>query len=272
MNFGFSTFFYPHYSLDKAIEKIIDAGVRTIEITYDLPHIAETDNQIVKKIEEWKKEGIEFSLHGPIFEVNIGSLFPEIRKQSMQRYKKAILFASKNNIDPIVVHPGYTMLNGKSESLAQKTKEFFFDDLRELCRMASNFEITLALENVFLPFFFFYDIPEFNEIVKNVPEIGMTFDLGHAFITKMQKNIQDPEGTIINDLAQIDVTKLTHAHIHNNFGNRDDHFFDKGIIDLERIIQGLHDLGYAKKIIIESHDIERYSIENVRAKFKDIIM
>ncbi len=255
MQFGLSTFFFPNQPLLACIDRIIDCGIRTIECTYDLPQIEEMDWRFFTGVRRLQDTGVGFSLHGPLFEVNIGSLFREVRAASKERYRRAIELAAQHRFDPLVIHPGYSLLMDRAQRIFDKARELFRDDLRELQTYAEGLGVRLALENVHMPYFFFYDVTEFAEIAHSTPGLGMTLDVGHAYLTKLQKGVADPEGAILADLAPIR-SNLFHVHLHNNMGTKDDHFLHQGRIDLERIVRGLKGLGYGGKIILETYETD----------------
>lgn len=266
MEFGFSTFFFVKKSLVEAIEGVIDLGMSVVEITHDLPHIDDMRGDFFDRLQLYQAKGISFSLHGPLFEVNIGSVFKELRHLSIERYQKAIDMASKTGIGPVVVHPGYSLLMEKSDHVVSKARNNFIEDMKRLTDYADNRNVILALENIHMPYFFFYDLDEFTDIHREVGNIGITLDIGHAYITKLQKNIDDPEGSIIDDIRRTGVDHIRHVHLHNNAGQKDDHFLISGSIDLNRILGCLREMRYPGKIIIESYDMAQYGIEEIKRK------
>lgn len=271
MEFGFSAFFFVKKGLLEAIERIVDLGVSVVEITYDLPHIDDIRGDFFDRLRLFQSRGISFSLHGPLFEVNIGSVFKELRDLSMERYRKAIDMASGTGIGPVVVHPGYSLLMEKSDRVVNAARKNFIEDLKRLADYADNRNVPLALENVHMPFFFFHDLDEFTDIRRQVGDIGITLDIGHAYITKRQKNIDDPEGSIIEDIRKTGIDHIRHVHLHNNEGINDDHLFIDGSIDLNRVLVCLRELGYSGKVVIESYDMARHGVEEIKNRLEKLI-
>jgi sugar phosphate isomerase/epimerase len=255
MQFGLSTFFFPNQPLLAVVERIVGHGIETVECTYDLPQIEEMDWRFFTAVRRLQDDGITFSLHGPLFEVNIGSLFREVRAFSRERYRRAIELAAQHRFDPVVVHPGYSLLMERAEGIFKRARNVFDDDLRDLQAYAEGLGVRLALENVHMPYFFFYDLDEFSTIAGTVPGLGMTLDIGHAYLTKLQKGAGDPEGAILDDLSGLR-ERLFHVHLHNNLGTKDDHLLHRGNIDLERIVKGLKDLSYGGKVILETYETD----------------
>jgi sugar phosphate isomerase/epimerase len=255
MDFGFSTFFFLEQSLRDAVEKVLATGLNVIELTHDLPHLAQIDGPFMAYLTSLRDRGIRFSLHGPLFEVNLGSVFPEVRSHSRQRMFDAVDMACEAQCDPLVIHPGYSLLAGKAYDVAEKGRGYFLEDLREVVGYAAERGVRTVLENVHMPYFFLYDTADFQAIASKVPGIGLALDVGHAYITKRQKGDLDPEGSIIDDIRRLGIEHLHHVHIHNNFGIKDDHLFNEGSIDLKRVVSSLKASGYSGKVIAESYDM-----------------
>jgi sugar phosphate isomerase/epimerase len=263
MNFGFSTYFFVKDHILGVLDRIASAGVRTIEISDELPHALNIDGRVVDKIEKLRRSGVEFSLHAPFFEINLGSFFEDIREISKGRIMEAVDLAARLGCDPVVVHPGYNFLRRKVREVEERAKENFLSDLKEITEYAGKKHLRVALENLYMPFFFFYDLDNFQELRKRIPTLGIALDLGHAYMTKRAKGEKDPEGAIIADLQQMGQGWLYHVHLHNNNGTRDDHTILKGNMDVKRILTALHAVGYSGKVIVESSDPEDHGVEAV---------
>jgi sugar phosphate isomerase/epimerase len=257
MDFGISTFFFIKSTARQAIDNILTAGINIIEITCDVPLIDDLRGALLQDLRRLGEQGVRFSLHGPLFEVNLGSVFPELRDLSRKRYEEAIDLAQMIGGDPLVVHPGYSLLYRKAPDLERRGQDNFVEDLIHLVSYAGDRGVRLALENVHVPYFFFHDMEDFHALSSEVPGLGMTLDTGHAYIAKLQNKDADPEGTIVTDIERIGVQHLFHVHLHNNMGTNDDHRFPEGKINLGRILAGLRMLAYSGKVVIESYDVEQ---------------
>jgi len=271
MNFGFSTFFFIKKSINDVIDEIIASGVKTIELSLEIPHVQNMDSGFVERMASLTRDGVDFSIHAPFFEVNLGSHQPEIRQFSRKRAKAAIDMASAIGANPVVIHPGYTFWMGKIKDVAEKSWKFFVEDMRGLLSYAKKRGVTLALESIPMHLFFFYDLPEFKKMKEVLPGLGMTLDIGHAFITKVTKKEKKPESAIIDDIKDLGMNSITHVHLHNNRGKRDDHLFPEGDMDLTGILYFLEKEGYTGKVIIESYEMEKNGIPSVLEKLRSIL-
>ena len=268
MNFGFSTFFFIQKPINEVIDEIIASGVKTIELSLEIPHVLNMNADFIKRMATLSKDEIDFSIHAPFFEVNLGSHQPEIRSFSKKRAKVAIDMAYAIGANPVVIHPGYTFWMGKIKDVAEKSWKFFIEDMKGLLSYAKKRGVTLALESIPMRLFFFYDLPEFKRLKEALPSLGMTLDIGHAYIAKVTKKVKDPEGSIIKDLKDLGIDNITHVHLHNNRGKGDEHLFPDGNIDIKRILDFIKVEGYAGKVIIESHEMEQNGIPSVLEKLK----
>lgn len=269
MLFGFSTYFLTNDSLSGVIDRVLESGFRAIELSYEPPHLFDFNDGLFGKIDQVRGEGVEFSMHGPFLETNLGSYLDEILRLSRTRIGACLKLSAQLGADPVVIHPGY--------SFFRKLKEFdaglrnrFLDELKGVAAEAAGLNIRVALENVFMSYFYFQNLDEFDDIVKAVPGLGVTLDIGHAYISKRSAKDPDPEGSILEDVRRMGVEHLFHVHLHNNDGSRDDHDFIEGSIDLARILRGLEDLGYDGKVVIETLDAERIGFEPVIEKLNQI--
>ena len=271
MKFGFSTFFFIQKSINEVIDEIISSGVKTIELSLEIPHVQNMNSDFVKRMTALTSDGIDFSIHAPFFEVNLGSHQPEIRQFSRKRARMAIDMAYAIGANPVVIHPGYTFWMGKIKDVAEKSWKFFIEDMRVLLSYAKKRDVTLALESIPMHLFFFYDLPEFKKLKEVLPGLGMTLDIGHAFVTKVTKKEKKPESAIIDDLKGLGMDAITHVHLHNNKGKRDDHLFPDGDMDIKRVLSFLKEEGYTGKVIIESYEMEKNGIPSVLEKLDDLI-
>ena len=269
MHFGVSTYFLTNDSLDGVIDSIIAAGIGVVELSYEPPHLFSLDGALADKVRRLAAEGIGFSMHGPFLEMNLGSYLDEIRQVSRERMLSALRLSARLGAEPVVVHPGYSFFR-KLKDYDRELRARFIEDLGTIQEEARSLGIRIALENVFMSYFYFQELDEFAAISEAVPGIGVTLDIGHAYISKCAAKHPDPEGAIIDDVRRLGVENLFHVHLHNNGGSRDDHDFVEGSIDMARVLKGLTDLGYAGKVVIETLDIERLGFPAVLQKLEQI--
>ena len=268
MKLGLSTYFLVKKHIKEIIKDILDSGFKTIEISYEIPHLLEMDRKFFLYLKEIKRNGIEFSMHAPFLEINLGSYFEDMRRFSKKRVLRALNMAEIAGCTPFVIHPCYSFVRGKAEYIEKKTRENFVEDLKEIITIAKDKGIRVGLENVQMPFFFFYNMDDFLSLKKDVPELKIALDLGHAYISKSLKGNKNPEDSIIEDIKKVGLENIIHIHLHNNSGTKDDHSIVEGNMDLKRILRFLYENGYNEKVIIESQDVEEYGMDVIVEKIK----
>ena len=269
MNFGFSTYFLTNDSLSGVIDRILASGFRTIELSYEPPHLFDYDDRLIEKVKALRDEGVAFSMHGPFLETNLGSYLDDVLRLSRTRVSACLALSARLGADPVVIHPGYSFFR-KLKEFDAGLRERFLVELKDIADEARDLGVKVALENVFMSYFYFQQLDEFNDIREKAPGIGVALDIGHAFISKREAKDPDPEGSIFDDLRRMGIEHLFHVHLHNNDGTRDDHDFIDGSIDMARILRGLKDLGYTGKVVIETLDAERLGFESVINKLNKI--
>jgi len=270
LKFGLSTYFLVKKHIKEIVGDILSHGFKIIELSYEIPHSLEMDKNFFSYLKGIKEDGIELSMHAPFLEINFGSFFNDMRMFSKNRVLEALDVAESVGCNPVVIHPCYTFVKGKAEHIEKKTRENFIEDLREIVNKAKNSGIKIAIENVHMPFFFFYSMDDFKSLKREIPELGIAFDIGQAYIAKYSKGNKNPEESIIEDIKDVGIDNIIHIHLHNNSGTRDDHSFLSGNMDVNKILNFLTQSGYNEKIIIETQDPEEYGMDLVLRKIKEL--
>jgi sugar phosphate isomerase/epimerase len=171
------------------------------------------------------------SMHGPIFDMNVVSLDPEIERISRYRYMQAINIAKELDVRYLVFHTQWTPITGFWEELIAEHLE------------GSN--LTILLENFLDP------TPESMITLLNrvsSPHLRACLDTGHV--------------NIFSDMSPIDwVRELGHhvayIHAHNNAGSLDSHDgFERGLIDMDCFLNHLALLPQKIHLAIETATIE----------------
>lgn len=221
------------------------------KLDYELPTFYYPEN-LDNKDEEIAKykilmEGFTgtLSMHGPIFDVNVVSLDPQIEKISYHRYLQAVEIAKEMNVRYLVFHtqwtPIYTAANATKQWLAKVTDfwEAFIAEHLE----GSN--LTILIENFLDP------NPEtMITLLSRVssPHLRACLDTGHV--------------NIFSDLSPTDWMRelgphLAYIHCHNNAGELDSHdAFGSGLIDMESFLNHLALLPQKVHLAIETSTLD----------------
>jgi sugar phosphate isomerase/epimerase len=186
--------------------------------------------------------GMEFQVHAPLTDVNIGSVHEPMRMAALNEIKQTIMMCRQLDIPMVTIHPGFVQgiaFLDRSKTLV-KTKE----SVKELASFAKEHSVEAVLEN--LPANINAVCTHADELIDVIGDtgLGMCFDIGHA-----------------NTAGQVDeflkhVGLFRNVHIHNNEGQWDQHNrIDDGSADLGRVLGALKG-NYSGNIIIESLDLE----------------
>lgn len=205
------------------------------DISQLLPDIAEEFKEHAPSYD------MEYSIHAPFNDLNLASLNPELRALAIKYVEDAIKIAVDLGITLVSLHPGHLSPSGVYE--LDKVHKANLKSIREIAKFASKYSITLALENMPMKHWTLGNSTE--EILGMIDDtqLGMCFDVGHAFI----------QNEIDGFLGNID--RIYNVHIHDNNGRRDEHLvLGEGAIDIQDVIRRLNG-GYRGTVIIESNNL-----------------
>jgi len=172
-------------------------------------------NVISKAIELKNKYGLEYTIHAPFQDAkSIRINLTERDEKNVKVMKHVFEICDKLEANYVVVHGGDVRNHHYIENLV--------NNLREICKMASEYGIIIALENLFTNEIGIRRAGETpKELLRIVEEAGMdnlgvTIDVGHAYITAQQY------GFSIQDYFYILKDYIVHMHVHNNIGLKDE--------------------------------------------------
>jgi len=207
---------------------------------------SEASHSIVHNYREFKdllpSYDLHYSVHAPICDINIASIYEPVRKASMKETLDTIDCASKLGIDRITIHPGLSSMSvhGIEDRYIEKAKE----SMKVLDKASHEYGMSLAIENMPNMYFFLgRTAAELEEIVDGT-DLDICFDIGHANTTGQIDAMIDTFGDRIKNI-----------HIHDNCGERDEHkTIGEGTIDFDRVLSRLS--FYDRNFVIESKTFE----------------
>jgi sugar phosphate isomerase/epimerase len=184
---------------------------------------------------------IDFSVHAPLSDVNIGSLNPRARELSVLEVCETIRVAGRMNIDLCTIHPGFFGPMGMLDKPAviNKTRE----SLAVIEEVAQDSGVRVALENMpNMGMIMMGRSPgELLTLLEGL-ELGICLDIGHAHTA----------GTIDDFLRLKD--RVINVHMHDNLGDRDAHLpIGEGKIDFKKVLLDLS--GYDGRYVIEARNL-----------------
>jgi sugar phosphate isomerase/epimerase len=184
---------------------------------------------------------LEYSVHAPLSDINIGSLNPAMKEASLNEVLLAIESCARMDIDLITFHPGFISPLGQLDRSAvmRETSR----SIREIDRAASEHGVVAALENMpRMPITTCTEPMELLSLVEGT-SLGICFDIGHAHTN----------GNIDEFLKHVD--RFSNVHIHDNDGSSDQHLtIGEGRIDFKHVLAAMG--GYGRRYVIEARRVE----------------
>jgi sugar phosphate isomerase/epimerase len=215
------------------------------------PYPWEWTEEEFKEVEGFLKHFKTRGAHLPFFSLNVISVNERVREDAMEQMRLAIEISKRLKLDYAVVHA-----TGTTEGLMTNREPHrqYLAFLR-IAGWCLGTGLTLSIENAMN----LHEIEECSALIRRLQKenslpVAMTFDTGHANISKGGKAIPYKKfGTMADALGSCrDV--LNNIHLHNNDGTSDQHrgLLD-GSADLKSCIRRLRDLNYQGTISIEVH-------------------
>ena len=163
------------------------------------------------------------AMHGPFGDLCPGSFDHKVRQVAAYRIEQGLTIAQKLKVGHIVLHHGYVPNTSPPANWITRSYDFWRDILTKIPDT-----IHLHLEN------YLDDKPDMLlELVQKLEDarIGICLDIGHAHAFSKQSAIN-----WVNALT----ANVTYVHIHDNFGNKDEHLsLGQGNLPLRDVLAAL---------------------------------
>jgi len=185
---------------------------------------------------------LSYQVHAPLSDVNIGSAHEPMRAAALTEIKSTITWCRRLDITLMTLHPGF--VQGIAFLDRSKALERTRSSVLELEKFAKDSSVAIALEN--MPANINATCTSAEELLEVLEgtDMGICFDVGHANTTGN-----------IDSFLRI-VRRFTNVHLHNNFGQWDEHrVIDDGTADIAGVVRALKQ-SYKGNMIIESTDLE----------------
>ncbi|MDD3421011.1 MAG: sugar phosphate isomerase/epimerase [Methanocellales archaeon] len=197
---------------------------------------------VVERIQDvLRSTSLDFTAHLPFSDLNLASVNQPIWDESVKQMGNAIHLLGEIT-DLVVVHPGH--LSPLGAELADKAWGKNILGIQRLCDIAREYGIIVAVENMPNIHHLLGRFPEeLKGMIQNVDRVnvGMTLDVGHANLTKT-----------LDNFLELD---FKHMHLHDNFGERDDHIsLGKGSVNWNKVLKRLK--SYEDRLVIEARTVQ----------------
>lgn len=214
----------------KAAELCLKHGALKVEIFMDGAHFnGLSDKELYALAKELKKLPLEYSVHPPIFDLNLTSENAAIRQATVAEFKKAIRFAGEIKASHVVIDPGIRQLEiFDLKKAVGRSKEA----IQELILLAEEFLVKLGIENIGYLGKELFTKKEYISFIEEFDHslVGYLLDTGHAHLTKWNQ----PE--LFKEIEK----NLIAVHVNDTKGNKDNHLpIGEGNIQWDDIFQVL---------------------------------
>jgi sugar phosphate isomerase/epimerase len=252
---GVSTFLIGKKDFDWFFDQIKDFPINYIEFKTDPPNFPpqELKDSDIKNIKgKLKKANLKPTVHAPIYDVNLASLNHKIRETSIKSILESLYFAQKINAEILIVHAGH-LPKDYPERFFPSAYENALNSLRQLAQEAGKFRILVGLENNAKSknYVMIKGKDEHLSLIQEVnsSNLKMVLDIGHANLF----------GASLEDYLTSVSPYLCEIHLHNNFGEKDNHSsLDNGEIDIKNLIELTKKLDLSIPLILEMDKMEDF--------------
>lgn len=230
------------------LEMFIQEGASYVEIFMDGSWWENAGSSLEEIAKKFLSYSLTYSLHGPMFDLNLASFHREIRKVSLQKLKEAVDFAKLVQARHLIVSPGHLAVSTFDKNRAV---ELFKEELNQLVLYAKSKNILLLIENSGWGGKELFIAEEFTELAKELQKnygaaTGMVLDTGHAHL-----NHWDIPG-LIEELGET----LLAIHLNDNDGTVDNHLaMGDGTINWSPIFDSLRRTSSIPRLILEYNTV-----------------
>lgn len=224
---------------EKYLSKVLEERV-FVEISIKaevLENFARSEFRKIAKI--LKDNSLTPTIHLPFMDLSLAALDPWIRKVSLKRLFQGMEIASLFEPIMVVFHSGYHP-DYHREPREEWREIFIKESLPQILEVAKDFDLKLALENVFEP------EPEFLLPIFTTYEGNLywCFDPAHARVFSEKDELE---------WLKVLYPYLQEMHCHDNFGKWDDHIaLGRGVIQFEKIFNLLFEKKLSPILTIEA--------------------
>jgi len=204
-----------------------------------------------------KSYNLKYSVHAPFADINVASPSKPMLRAMIKRMEKSVSYASALNAYLWVFHPG--LQTGVSMFYPGMDWLQNLKTTRLLCKIASDYGVNIAIENVPEPYpFLMKSVEDFTKFYEEINEdIWLVFDVGHANLNRQ-----------IERFPVAFADKIVHVHAHDNDGKSDQHLgIGYGTINWENAANLLKKISYNKIVIVESVEHVRESMQKLSLLF-----
>jgi len=245
----------PSMDIVKEIKSIGRLGFDFAELGFEEP-LGRYDTILRKRknvLDAIKKYNLFVTGHAPWW-AELGTTNEAVRKGWLIESKKVIVTANKLGIKKLNFHTHSRGLVLKVQASKKQVLNNYVTSLRKLVNCGKKYGVKIIVENP-VERGEITNLKDIEYIVNNVYGLGVTLDVGHAFVRGGMKYIKD--------FANLFEDRIEHIHMSDNHGKNDEHLpIGKGIIDYKKVVKILKKMDYNKTITLEVFTSRKDAVES----------
>jgi sugar phosphate isomerase/epimerase len=220
---GFTPINAQMIDLEQAFRFAAELELDFVELTFDLQEI-ETRSQPVQAVRELSRAtGVGVSVHLSYVDLNLASLMPGVRENSVNRTNRGLEYAREINAIVGVLHTGLVPM--RHPLIMPRAHAALEQSLSEITPL-----VPIVLENLALDGYDLLRGPTELEAVTKKAGFANCIDLGHALVEGCTTELNDGTGSggLHNGLNRLEsyktgLSSVTHLHLQDNDGSDDQH-------------------------------------------------
>jgi len=252
MKLGLSSLLFPEKPVEETVEVLSKLRVQHFEVIRDMPHFTPgLDVSRLKKLRELiDSHGLGATVHASFWDLNPMSHYPVLRELAISQTKDCIRACDILGGSVVTVHPGRCWFK-KNGELFNKAKNWYKNFIVECSELAQELGVTLAVESGTHHADYPRTTGEFEEVAKDLEDLGVTLDVGHVYLSAAMEGKPSPQRSIIEAIQEVK-DRLTNVHLHDNHGTRDEHLPPgRGEINFEQVLGALRESNYDGPLTLE---------------------
>ena len=233
----------PYQQLEAALPFLLERRLQP-EIAFKGPDLDRPSPVALPRTRpQLAQAGLAVTVHAPFMDLNPGALEPLVFAATRHRFEQCLEAAGELGARLVVFHPGYDPWKyGGQDHLWLEQSRLFWPPLLD---RAARTGCTIALENIFE-----VGPGTLASLLDSIdsPLLGHCFDIGHWRLFA--------EGSLADWFAALG-PRLTHLHLHDNLGTRDEHLpVGEGSIDFAELFSLVASLARPPSLTLEAHSQE----------------
>jgi sugar phosphate isomerase/epimerase len=223
MRLGFTPLNAMMLDVNDAFKLAVALNLDFIELAYDAQELlpASQDAKLVNELQ--RNTGVGVSVHLSYVDLNLASLMPGVRENSVARTNRGLEYAASVNAIVAVLHTGLIPL--RHALVVQAARQKLEQSLKELTPL-----VPIALENLALTEYDLLRGAAQLEVVTKTAGFGNCLDVGHALVEGCTTDALEGTGPggLLEGYARLEeyksgLSNLIHLHLQDNDGTADQH-------------------------------------------------